>query len=390
MKRIIFHIDVNNAFLSWSAVKALTNGSKVDYRKVASVVGGDEHSRGGIVLAKSPVAKKLGVKTPEPIYLARKKCKNLLVIPPDYKLYEEMSLKFCDYLSRFSPLVEKASIDECYLDYTGMERLLGDPVERAYKIKDEIKEKFGFTVNIGVANNKLCAKMASDFSKPDKVHTLFDDEIEEKLWPLPIGELHFLGKVTAEKLVNLNVLTIGDLAHASDTFLKKYLKDNGLKLKQSALGIDNSKVIPIEEVTQKSISVSRTFDFDVNDEAKIFKMFSYLSFLVGKTLREKGMYTSVVSVVIRDSKFETYSKQKKLKKPINVTDDIYKEIKNLFKSVWKGEKVRLVGINLTDLSSQGIYQPSLFEKENKGNEKLQKVIDNLNKKYDFDILRKGE
>lgn len=193
-ERIIFHVDVNNAFLSWSAVYLLKNGYKQDIRKIPSIIGGDEKQRHGIVLAKSPIAKKFGIVTAETIYQAKRKCPSLQMFPPNYKWYIEQSNLLVNYLKQFTPNLEKYSIDECFLDMTGTNYLYDDYLKLAYKMKEEIKEKFGFTVNIGIANNKLCAKMASDFEKPDKVHTLFKDEIEKKLWPLDVGDLFMCGK----------------------------------------------------------------------------------------------------------------------------------------------------------------------------------------------------
>ena len=200
MPRIIFHIDVNNAFLSWSAIYLLQHGYKQDIRKIPAVIGGDESARKGIVLAKSPIAKKYGIVTAETLYSARNKCKSLQVFPPNYTFYKEQSKKLYNYLASYTPLIEQYSIDECFLDLTGTTLLYGnDYVLLAHKIKDEIKEKFGFTVNVGIGENKLCAKMASDFEKPDKVHTLYLNEIETKMWPLKVNDLFMLGKSSAKR-----------------------------------------------------------------------------------------------------------------------------------------------------------------------------------------------
>ena len=181
MENIIFHIDVNNAFLSWTAVKLLNSGYKYDIRNSYAIIGGDESGRHGIVLAKSTPAKKLGIKTAETIYSAKKKCRVLKVYPPDYELYRRMSKSLFNLLSKYTCDIEIASIDECYLDYGKVKNLYGDEILFAEKLKKEIYDTLGFTVNIGIANNKLCAKMASDFSKPNKIHTLYKSEIETKI-----------------------------------------------------------------------------------------------------------------------------------------------------------------------------------------------------------------
>ena len=263
MQRIIFHIDVNNAFLSWTAVNLLNHGYKQDIRKIPSVIGGDEKARHGIVLAKSPVAKKYGIVTAETLYSARNKCRFLLVFPPNYPFYKEQSEKLMNYLSRYTPTIEQYSIDECFLDLTGTSLLYGnDYVSLAHKIKDEIKEKFGFTVNIGIGENKLCAKMASDFEKPDKVHTLYMNEIETKLWPLKVEDLFMLGRSSAKKLNELGIYTIKDLKDANINILRRYFKNGADYFKEAALGIDYSKVEP-RNPKNKCISISRTLPYDV-------------------------------------------------------------------------------------------------------------------------------
>ena len=225
--RVIFHVDVNNAYLSWTAVYLLKNGYKKDIRLIPSVIGGDEDSRNGIVLAKSPIAKKMGVKSAETIYMARKKCKDLEVYPPNFDIYDEYSNKFYNYLKQYSPDIERASVDECFLDMSNTKYLYDDLESLAYKIKDDIKNMFGFTVNVGIGNNKLEAKMASDFSKPDQVHTLFDEEIHSKMWPLPIDDLFMLGKSSASKLKELGINTIGELANQDIDFLISKFKSHG-------------------------------------------------------------------------------------------------------------------------------------------------------------------
>lgn len=185
MENVIFHIDVNSAFLSWEAVYRLKNGGSVDLREIPSAVGGDKSKRRGIILAKSIPAKAFGVRTGEPIVDAMRKCPSLTIIPSHHGMYREFSKQFMDILREYTPEVEKYSIDEAFMNMTGMERLLGDPVAFAYKLKDRIKTDLGFTVNIGISSNKLLAKMASDFQKPDKVHTLFPEEFRRRCGLFP-------------------------------------------------------------------------------------------------------------------------------------------------------------------------------------------------------------
>ena len=272
MSRIIFHIDVNNAFLSWTAVYLLKKGYKKDIRKIPSVIGGDEKQRKGIVLAKSPVAKKYGIVTAETLYSARKKCGWIEIFPPNYPFYVEQSKKLYDYLASYTPNIEQYSIDECFLDMTGTSLLYGNNyVKLAYKIKNDIREKYGFTVNIGIGENKLCAKMASDFEKPDRVHTLYMNEIETKMWSLPVNDLFMLGRSSARRLEELGIRTIGDLAKCSPTFLKKHFKKQGDYFLEASRGIDYSPVVPKSD-KNKCISISRTLPYDYTKKEELEKV----------------------------------------------------------------------------------------------------------------------
>lgn len=376
--RIIFHVDVNNAFLSWTAVKLLNSGYDKDIRTIPSVIGGDEEKRHGIVLAKSPIAKKYGVVTAETLYMAKKKCPNLLVFPPDSRYYMEMSKKFYNYLKEYTPIIEQASIDECYLDLTGTKYLYDDILKLAYKIKDDIKKNFGFTVNVGIGNSKLCAKMASDFTKPDKVHTLFDYEIEKKMWPLPIRDLLFVGKSSATTLESLNIKTIGDLAKADPNILKKHFKNMTSDLINRAKGIDNSKVIT-DYGLNKCISISRTLEEDTSDSKKLKKILLDMSDQVGLRARKYNLFAKNVAITFKTSSFKSYSHSMTLTNSINNTLDIYKNILILFGKINTKEKIRSIGVRLGDLSIKNSEQVSLFS--TKSNDNIQKVLDNINSKY---------
>ncbi|MDD3140764.1 MAG: DNA polymerase IV, partial [Lachnospiraceae bacterium] len=223
--KIIFHIDVNSAFLSWEAVYRLRFlNARIDLRDIPSAIGGDMAMRHGIILAKSIPAKKYGIKTGETLMEARQKCPNLLIAPPNYGLYEQCSKAFMDILKEYSPTVEQYSIDEAYVDMSGMESLLGNPEQAAEDLKNRIARELGFTVNIGISENKLLAKMASDFQKPHRVHTLYPEEIPEKMWKLPVSDLFFVGRATTRKLIQLGIQTIGQLAQADPTLLRFHLK----------------------------------------------------------------------------------------------------------------------------------------------------------------------
>ena len=386
--RIIFHIDVNNAFLSWTAIYLLNKGYKKDIRKISSVIGGDEKTRRGIVLAKSPVAKKYGIVTAETLYSARKKCKHLEVYPPNYMWYYKKSKELMNYLSTFSPLQEQISVDECFLDMSGMSYIYDDLIKLAHHIKDEIKENFGYTVNIGIANNKLCAKMASDFEKPDKVHTLFMEEIEEKLWPLDVKDLYMCGKSTTRELYKLNIHTIGELAKLDEKFLEKHFKAHGKYLYKAARGIDDSKV-EIHETKNPSISTTETLPYNYTDEVKlkeiIFKQVEELC----RELRSKKLYVKTIGVIFKNSNFNSYSAQETLENATDNTKEILKVAYKVFEKTYKQDEIRLIGVRFANLMNNRNEQVSLFDKEENLDQTadIQKTVDEINNKFGKSVVK---
>lgn len=382
-KRIIFHVDVNNAFLSWSAVLLLKEGYKIDIRKISSVIGGDEKKRTGIVLAKSPIAKKYGIVTAETLYSARRKCPSVKVYPPNYNWYYQESKKFHDYLKQYTPNTLKYSVDEAFLDFTGTHYIYNDYIKLAHQIKDEIKEKFGFTVNVGIGNNMLCAKMASDFQKPDRVHTLFDEEIKTKMWPLPIEELFMVGKQTSKKLRELDINTIGDLANKDIEFLTRYFKNQAIQLKNSANGIDEAKV-EYQESKNQSISVTETLPKDVEDIEEFREILFRQTAEVSRELRDKEKYCNVVAIIFKNSHFENYSRQVKLNNPTDKTEIIYDTVLELLESSWRKDPIRLIGIRLADLCNERKTQISIFDEievDDEEDSTFQKKLDEINHKF---------
>ena len=390
MNKIIMHMDVNNAFLSWTAVDLLKKGYPIDIRNIEAIIGGDEEQRHGIVLAKSMVAKKKGVKTAETIREAKRKCNNLKIFPPNYKLYSEMSNKFMNLIKKYTPDIEKLSIDECFIDYTKVRNLYGDPIKFAYKIKNEVKNTLGFTINVGIANNKLCAKMASDFLKPDRVHTLFNHEVKEKMYPLPIEDLYGCGKSSSKKLRELGINTIGDLANTNPQVLYKYFKNQTDRLINSAKGI-GSDIVITKRPDEVSISNSTTINHNLNSLNEIYKYLYPLTENVCVTLRRKNKYACLVGVILKDKNFKTYSHQRKLKNPTSNTDEIYIVAKELVKEMWNEEGIRLVGISLGKFSNSLNRQLSMFEdiEEVENSDELDKVIDKLKSTYGKNVINKA-
>jgi len=311
MTRIIFHIDVNSAYLSWTAISLLKKGEPTDLRTIPSIIGGSIEDRHGIVLAKSTPAKKHGIVTGEPIIQAMQKCPNLIAYPPDFALYSKCSRAMFDILSEYSDRIEPFSIDEGFLDYTGMEALFGPPIEAAKAIQKRILAELGFTVNIGISTNKLLAKMAGELEKPNKCITLFPEEIETKFWPLPIEDLFMVGRRTAPRLRKMGIRTVGELAAYPPLLLEKEFKNFGKLLHAYANGIDDSPVAPSVSES-KSIGNSTTTPFDVTDREAAYKILLALSETVSMRLRQEKLCAEEIAVTLKTADFQVYSHQKQL------------------------------------------------------------------------------
>lgn len=388
MERIILHVDVNNAFLSWTAVEKLKNGDTLDIRTIPAIIGGDEKQRKGVVLAKSPIAKKFEIQTGEPIYFARKKCPNLQIFQSDFKVYYKYSNALYNLLCEYTEKIERFSIDECFLDMTHY--LKGkEPYEIAVEINRRVKEEFGFTVNIGIANNKLLAKMASDFEKPDKIHTLYRNEIEKKMWNLPVSELFMVGRKSLPKLEKMKIKTIGDLAKKEQKELIKAFGKYGNTIWEYANGIDNSEVI-YEEQDPKCIGNSITLPYDFSDIEKLQEVLLSITEQTTYRLRKHNMYGSVVNVQLKTNEFKVSSHQRKLETPTNSTKIIYEEAKKLLQELYKGTPIRLIGIRIDGLSHKDEVQLSIFDtKTNEKQEKLDTVIDKIKDKYGYNTITRA-
>ena len=386
MTPIIFHIDVNSAYLSWTAVEQLKNGSAVDLREIPAIIGGDQKSRHGVVLAKSPAAKKYGIRTGEPVANAFRKCPNLVTAPPDHKMYREKSRLLMEYLRTFTKEIEQVSVDECYMDFTSIADRWNSPVDGALEIKDGIKGRFGFTVNIGISTNKLLAKMASDFQKPDRIHTLFPEEIKAKMWPLPIGELYMAGRSSVETLKKLEINTIGDLAQADPELIVLHLKSHGKMLWEFANGRGRD-VVQAEPEEAKGIGNSTTLRADAETEEEVYSVFEGLAQSVGRRLKKAGKKAGMVSVEIKYHDFRTVSHQMQIEKPSNDPKVLRETAYNLFLEVWSGEPVRLLGIRTSKLADESEpEQLSIFDLEmpkepDEKHKRLKKAMDELNARF---------
>ncbi|MBP9995754.1 MAG: DNA polymerase IV [Lachnospiraceae bacterium] len=403
--RYIFHVDVNSAFLSWSAVYRLRElGQTQDLRSIPSVIGGDEEARHGIVLAKSTPAKKYGIETAEPIAMARRKCPGLVVVPSDFEVYRRYSKAFMDILNKYSDNVIQYSIDEAWVVFDGYEDVYGDMVEFAYKLKDEIKDTLGFTVNIGVSTQFILAKMAGDFEKPDKVHTLFEDERKEKMWPLPVSDLLYAGKAMTKSLRTLGILTIGDLAHADLSVIESNLGKFGVALWEYANGADIEPEDK-EEMTRKGYGKSTTTPTDTVDMETARRILLQLSDDVAARLRRDKVYAGCISVSVRYSDFTHIGKQMIVDTPTSNTTDIYATACKLINAIWDGHTpVRQLGVRATKVTNERYEQLSIWDMDNSAvgiekdtadvsinakREKADRAMDILREKMGKDIVKRG-
>lgn len=404
MDKIIFHIDVNSAYLSWSALEKLHNGSDVDLRTIPAIIGGDMAKRHGVVLAKSIPAKAYGIATGEPIVNAMRKCPNLTLEPPDHNLYNRRSHELMTLLSDICPDIEQVSVDECYMDYTPIRNRYPSPEAAAHLIKDRVREQLGFTVNVGISDRKVLAKMASDFRKPDLVHTLYSYEIQDKMWKLPVSSLFMCGHSSVETLHKLEILTIGDLARADRSIVEAHLKSHGALLWEYANGIDDSEVTTVQ-ADAKGIGNSTTLSQDAEDTETAHRVLLSLAESVSRRLRDSDQSASMISTEIKYNTFKKVSHQTTLFSPTNQTDLIYKTACALFDEIWDGTPVRLLGIRSSKLvSCAEPVQLSLFDLPEtvqkkaspahampspKKKEQLDAALDSIRKRYGADAVVRG-
>lgn len=380
--RVVFHVDVNSAYLSWEAVYRLQHGEKVDLREVPSIIGGDPEKRRGIVLAKSIPAKKAGIKTGEVLFKAFQKCPGLQAVRPNYSLYIKSSRALVDLLKEYSPDVQRFSIDECFVEFTDVGLLWGQPESVANTIRKRVEKELGFTVNIGISTNKLLAKVASEFEKPNKVHTLFPEEMKEKMWPLPVGDLFGVGRATEPKLKSMGILTVGDLAQTDPETLKYKFGKFGGVLWNYANGIEDSLTRESGVESVKGIGNSSTLPRDIDNKASAYLYLLSLTEMVAMRLRDTGKLCGLVSVSMRSSELDRASHQRRLFYNTDSTMEIFHEAKSLFDELWDGRPIRHLGIRVSKLvPGQERQVPLIDAQKNEKQERLDRAIDKLRLKY---------
>jgi DNA polymerase-4 len=388
--RVIFHIDVNSAYLSWEAIYQLQNGASLDLRTIPSAVGGDPKSRHGIILAKSIPAKQYKIQTGETLHDALKKCPSLHIVSPSYGLYMKCSNAMMALLEEYSPVIQRFSVDEVFLDYTDMEDHWGDPITGAHRMKDRIKEELGFTVSIGISNNKLLAKMGSDLKKPDAVTTIFPKEIPQKIWPLPVEELFYVGRATLPKLNKMGIYTIGDLANYDYEHIKYKLKSHGAMIWNYANGREDSPVRGGKHMDMKGIGNSSTIAFDVEDKVTAHRILLAITETVAMRLRHTENVCGLVAISLRDTELRSYSHQRKLFSPTDCTKEIFEIVKELFDEAWRGEPIRNFGVRVSELFSNEFQQRSLFDDiDRERNKALDDVIDQVRLRYGSTSIMKA-
>lgn len=390
-KRVIFHIDVNSAFLSWEAVYRISQDPEaLDLRTIPAAVGGEQTSRRGVVLAKSTPAKRFGVTTGEPLAQAFRKCPELTVVPSRFEVYHEYSMRLMAVLEDYSPDIEPFSIDEAFLDMTGTVHLFGEPMKTAAMIRERINRELGFTVNIGVSSNKLLSKMASDFQKPDRCHSLWPDEIPAKMWPLPVRELFFVGAAAQKKMAALGIYTIGDLARSDVRLLRAHLGHKYADLVHSyACGIDEEPVAPREPLN-KGYGNSITLSRDVSDYDTACQVLLSLCETVGSRLRIDHVSCGCICVELRDWQFHNQSHQLTLPSPTDSTSVLYQNACRLLKDFWDFTPVRLIGVRTSHILEDGYSQMSLFDSgQEQRMEQFEKAVDTIRSKFGIDSIKRA-
>lgn len=393
-QRVIFHIDANSAFLSWTAAyRVLVLGDSLDLRKIPAVVAGDRSSRRSIILAKSIPAKRYGIHTGEPLFQAMEKCPNLTVVEPDYGLYVACSRHMIRLLKQVAPVVEQYSIDEAWADMTGTQGLYGPPVQAAEMLREMIDRELGFTVNIGVSSNKLLAKMAGDFQKPNLVHTLFPEEVPSKLWPLPVRTLFLVGPATEQKLRRQGILTVGDLAQADPRHLRRLLGRPGETIWHFANGRNAD---PVEEASpeNKGYGNSTTVSFNVTDAGTAHQVLLSLCETVGMRMRRDGKVGGCVTVQLRTSDFRDFSHQIQLAGATDLTAELYRTACRAFDEAWdRKTPLRQLGVQVTKLSGERYCQYDLFSPvspvQYERRVELDRTVDRLRERFGEDVVRRA-
>ncbi len=386
--RIILHCDLNNFFAS---VSLLSNPTLYD---MPVAVCGSVEARHGIVLAKNEIAKKYGVKTAEAIWEAKQKCPDLVTLSPDYKKYHEYSRAAQKIYARYTDLIEPFGIDECWLDVTGSTMLFGSGEQIADKIRKDIKRELGITISVGVSFNKVFAKLGSDMKKPDAITVINRDNFKQKVWPLPVSDLLFVGKKTAEKLNQNGIFTVGDITKCDNAMLTRLLGKAGRQLKCYALSEDSSPVTPpCDDDIPKSVGRTVTPPKDITTPEGVWKIYIGIAEEISEILHTKGLYAATVQIHTRDTNLKTKEFSHTLQNPLNTSILLAREAMQLFEKSYNWDlPLRSVGFRVTNLRGDNIaYQQDLFGSfiEDEQAEKIEHSILNVRKRFGAKSLKRG-
>jgi len=389
MRRIIFLVDMNAFYISCEMAR------NPELKGKPAAVAGDPKNRSGIILAANYDARKFKVKTTMLVHEAKKLCPNLIIVPPDHDFYEKKSREVMQILRRYSPLIQQNSIDEAWMDLTGCESLFGKPYEIAEKIMKDIMYELDLWCSIGISENKFLAKMASEFKKPLGITEIWQKDVKEKIWPLPVGQMYGIGKKTEKKLNDMAIYTIGDIAKTDREIIVQTFGKYGDELHRLANGIDPSPVTEHPVRDSKSISRSTTLPEDITDIDFAKTVILRLAEEVGAEARKFGYKGSSVSIVIKYGDFQSITRQRSVP-PTNLTKDIYKVGAKLIEENWNVNRpVRLLGIGLGNCKDNYVEQISIFDLQNNSKSKereeaLEKAVDAIREKFGPDKVKRAK
>ena len=389
MDRVILHCDCNSFFAS---VETVLNP---EYKDVPMAVCGSVEDRHGIVLAKNELAKKYGIVTAETVYSAKRKCPGLVIAPPHHEEYVKFSRRVNEIYSRYTDLIEPFGIDESWLDVTRSQKIFGTGEEIANKIREDVKREIGITISVGVSFNKVFAKLGSDYKKPDAVTVISKENFDKIVYPLPVGDLLFVGKKTAEALKSMGVRTIGELASVSDGILKTKFGKGGEMLYKYSRGLDDSPVSP-ERDEAKSVGNGFTFRHDLVSREECRTGIEYLSDEIGRRLRKKGMKCGTVQLTIKDPLLRVVQRQRPQDPPSDISREIADTAYRILLDEWEENKpIRMITVTATNLvhASEVAEQIDMFAPDsNEDWEKLKKreeTIDKIRQKYGGAAITQG-
>ncbi|MFC4411186.1 DNA polymerase IV [Chungangia koreensis] len=383
--RVIFHLDMNSFFAS---VEQAYNPS-LKGKPIA--VAGNPKERKGILVTCSYEARAKGVYTTMPVWEAKRKCPDIILLPPNFERYRIASRAMFDILRTYTPLVEPVSIDEGYVDVTELHEEK-TAVELAVEIQQRVLTELDLPCSIGIAPNKFLAKTASDMKKPMGITILRKRDIQEKLWPREIIEMHGIGESTAAKLNNLGITTIGDLAKQTESFMKTNVGKYGIRLWQRANGIDTRAVDPQSVYDTKSVGNSMTLPADETEMTELVRSLNKLSAKVSERLHTKQLAGPTVSIQIRDSDRNNYSRSRTLRNDVTTKEEIFEVAAELFRKHWNGNPVRLLGVTVSNVvdRSETVEQLSIFNfEEHIKDEPIMDLMGNLTKKFGKEVITRG-